>query len=87
MLSGFNVKFPGMAGFLAKARALDPQHAEDVFSPAWRQIAWTGIQRETEDGVITLDISDVTGQDLAALKEKYALNEDQTHDPDGRISG
>ena len=90
MLSGFNVKFPAMVGFLAKARQSDDKEKYNLiplFSTAIRQIAWTGIQHETEDGVITLDVSDVTGQDLGAIKDKYALNEGQTHDPNGRITG
>ena len=92
MMEGFNTDFPRMAGWLAWARGT----FEPAFRPwpsivqlrdaATRTVAFTGVQREQEDGVITVTPLDVTGRDLGAIQTQYGLPDDQTADPGGRIS-
>ena len=53
---------------------------------ATRTVAFTGVQREQEDGVITVTPVDVTGRDLGAIQTQYGLPDNQTADPSGRIS-
>ena len=92
MMEGFNTDFPRMAGWLSWARGT----FEPTFHPwpsivqlrdaATRTVAFTGVQREQEDGVITVTPVDVTGRDLGAIQTQYGLPDDQTADPGGRIS-
>ena len=79
MMEGFNTDFPRMAGWLSWARGT----FEPSFHPwtsivrlrdsATRTVAFTGTQREQEDGVITVTPIDVTGQDLGAIQTRYGL--------------
>ena len=92
MMEGFNTNFPRMAGWLPWARGT----FEPSFHPwpsivqlrdaATRTVAFTGVQREQEDGVITVTPVDVTGRDLGAIQTRYGLPDDRTSDPNGRLS-
>ena len=92
MMEGFNTDFPRMAGWLSWARGT----FEPSFHPwpsilrlrdaATRTVAFTGTQREQEDGVITVTPIDVTGRDLGSIQTQYGLPDDRTADPGGRIA-
>ena len=92
MMEGFDTDFPRMAGWLSWARGT----FEPSFHPwpsivrlrdaATRTVAFTGTQREQEDGVITVTPINVTGRDLGAIQARYGLPDNQTADPGGRIS-
>ena len=89
MMEGFNTDFPAMAGWqfargdIINGEQIGP-HIARIRAPSMRAVVFSGIQREDEDGVLTLDIEDVTGQDLCDIQTRLQLTADLVHDPDGR---
>ena len=89
MMEGFNTDFPAMAGWqfargdIINGEQIGP-HIARIRAPSMRAVVFSGIQREDEDGVLTLDIVDVTGQDLCDIQTRLQLPADLVHDPDGR---
>ena len=91
MMEGFNTNFPAMAGWqFARGDIIDGEqigpHIARIRAPSLRAVVFSGIQREDEDGVLTVDIQDVTGQDLGGIQTQYNLPDDRTADPNGRIA-
>ena len=101
-LEGYNTDFPKMQGWLRaaerdniwlgleggvnKTEPLGP-HISRIRAPSIRRVVFTGTQREKEDGVLTVEPRDVTGENLGDVKTDLGLPDDLTHDPDNRISG
>ena len=88
-MEGFNTDFPAMAGWkfargdIINGEQIGP-HIARIRAPSMRAVVFSGIQREDEDGVLTLDIEDVTGQDLCDIQTRLQLTAALVHDPDGR---
>ena len=96
-LEGFNTDFPAMHGWLRSAETSQISTGYNTFEPlgphlskiratSIRAVVFSGMQHESEDGVITATPQDVTGQDLGAVQTRLGLPDDLTHDPNGRIT-
>ena len=101
-LHGTDVRFPGMRRYWEWATnphsriwdqgghstpgPLMAEHIQRLVDPMLRAVVFDGLQHEHEDGVVTDEVDNVTGQDLGAIKERQQLPGNLVHDPDGRVN-